>query len=429
MTVTHAATSLVAPQNSAVALTYTTYLPLLFNCYPRQAADPAYQYDMNIINAAAAWGRCNLYAGNVTIAIIDTGVDLDHSELQANLLTGYDFVDNDAVPEDGQGHGTNVAGIAAAALNGTGVAGVAPTAKILPVRVLDNAGNGYESDIAAGITYAADHAQVLNLSLGGVNSSATMQNAINYAVSTRGRLVIAAAGNCGGSNFSANGCQFQNQTFYPAAYSNVMAVAATTSTDEHASFSNAGSYVDVAAPGVGIYNTYPNNAYAAFSGTSQATPHVSGLAALVWAQNPGYAAAQVWSRITSTAVDLGPAGVDAAFGAGRIDVRQALGLTALRADPRAAHPTEAAQGTVIDQRTAAIAPGRIVVKFKDTLNAASVSRVLAALPQAEVSQSIQAIEAQVLRVPVGTEWTTIDRLRARPEVEYAEPDYVLHLIR
>ncbi len=426
-----AAADLTAPLDSTSAVTYTTYLPIVMNCYPRQGPDPyfSYQYDMSMINADDAWGLCNLYAGGVTIAIIDTGVDLDHPDLQANLLTGYDFVDYDTVPEDGQGHGTNVAGIAAAVLNGTGVAGVAPTAKILPVRVLDNDGRGTYVDIADGIIYAAERAQVLNLSLGGVDGSQTLQDAINYAANTKGRLVIAAAGNCGGSDFSANGCQSQNQPFYPAAYSNVMAVAATTSIDTRASFSNVGGYVDIAAPGVSIYNAYLGNGYISESGTSQATPHVAGLAALVWAKNPGYTAAQVWNRITTTAVDLGTVGVDTSFGAGRIDVKQALGLTSLQANPPEVNLAEAAQGAMVDRRTATIAPGRIIVKFKDTIKAASAAKVLAALPQVEISKSIPAIEVQVLHVPVGAEWATIDQLRTRPEVKYAEPDYVMRLIR
>jgi thermitase len=422
---------LSAPWQSTSAVTYTTFLPLMLNCYPRQGPDPyfSYQYDMSIINADDVWGLCNFYAGSVTIAIIDTGVDLDHPDLQANLLASYDFWDYDTVPEDGNGHGTNVAGIAAAALNGTGVAGVAPTAKILPVRVLNNQGNGYLSDVAAGITYAADRAQVLNLSLGGVSSSSTMQNAVNYAVNTKGRLMVAAAGNCGDANYYLNGCSSQHQPVYPAFYSNVMAVAATTSSDTRASFSNIGSYVDIAAPGTSIYNADMGNAYISLSGTSQATPHVAGLAALVWAKNPGYTAAQVWNRITSTAVDLGTAGVDPSFGAGRIDVRQALGLTSLQANVPEVNLSKAVPVPAVDQRTALFAPGRIIVKFKDTVNAASVSRVLATLPQVEVSRSIPAIEVQVLRVPVGAEWKMIDQLRTQPEVEYAEPDYILHLIR
>jgi len=384
---------------------------------------------MSIINADDAWGLCSVDAKQVTIAIIDTGVDLDHPDLQVNLLSGYDFVDDDAVPEDGEGHGTNVAGIAAAALNGIRVAGVAPTAKLLPVRVLDDSGSGYISDIASGIVYAADRAQVLNLSLGSVSSSQTMLNAINYAVNTRGRLVVAAAGNCGDSYYLYNGCSDLNQPLYPAAYSNVMAVAATTSSDARASFSSKGTYVDIAAPGSYIYNTYYGNSYTYESGTSQAAPHVAGLAALVWAKNPGYTAAQVWSRITSTAVDLGATGVDTSFGAGRIDVERALGLTALPANLPEVNLAEAAQVAVIDQRAAPIAPGQIIIKFKESVGERSASKTLGTLPDAVVGKSIPALDALVLRVPVGAEWNVIDQARTQPEVEYAEPDYILQLIR
>ena len=427
----HAASGPTAPWESTSAFTYTTRLPLMLNCYPQPGPDPyfSYQSDMSLINADVAWGLCGVDAGEVTIAIIDTGVDLDHPDLQANLLSGYDYVDDDSVPEDGNGHGTNVAGIAAAALNGIGVAGVAPTARLLPVRVLDDSGNGYLSDIAAGIVYAADRAEVLNLSLGGASSSQTMLNAINYAVNTQGRLVVAAAGNCGDSYYSYNGCSYLNQPLYPAAYSNVMAVAATTPSDARASFSNKGAYVDIAAPGSSIYNTYYGNTYAYVSGTSQAAPHVAGLAALVWAQNSSYTAAEVWSRITATAVDLGAAGVDASFGAGRIDVRQALGLTALQANLPEANLAKAAQAPSSDQRAAPIAPGRIIVKFKESAGEQSASRVWGALPDAAAGKSIPVVDARVLRVPVGAEWQVIDQLRTQPEVEYAEPDYVLQLIR
>jgi thermitase len=425
-----AATGLTAPWPSTVAVTYTAHLPVVLNCYPRQGPDPyfSYQYDMNIINADDAWGLCSLYAGSVTIAIIDTGVDLDHPDLQVNLLPGYDYWDYDTVPEDGNGHGTNVAGIAAAALNGIRVAGVAPTAKILPVRVLNNQGSGYISDIADGVIYAADRAQVLNLSLGGTSNSSTLQNAINYAANTKGRLVVAAAGNCGDSNYPYNGCTSMNQIVYPGAYSNVMAVAATTSSDTRSSFSNVGSYVDIAAPGSNIYNTYYGNSYTYVSGTSQAAPHVAGLAALVWAKNPGYTAAQVWGRITSTAVDLGAAGVDTSFGAGRIDVRQALGLTAAQANVPEVSLTETAL-PVIDQRAAPIASGRIIVKLKDAVSRDKAAALLGGLANVEVEKSLPAIDALVLSVPAGSEWETIDQLRARSDVAYAEPDYLLSLIR
>ncbi len=413
------------------ALTHLAFLPVVMNCYPRPGPDPyfVYQYDMSLINADAAWGLCNLKASGVTIAVIDTGVDLTHPDLQANLLPGYDFVNNDAVPQDNNGHGTNVAGIAAAALNGIGVAGVAPTAKILPVRVLNSSGSGYLSDIAAGITYAADRAQVLNLSLGGPAGSQTLLNAINYAVNTRGRLVVAAAGNCGDNNYGANGCKYPNQTIYPAAYANVLAVAATTSADTRASFSNVDSYVGIAAPGDNIYNTYRGSSYAYESGTSQATPHVSGLAALVWAKNPGYTAAQVWNQMASTAVDLGTPGFDSSFGAGRIDVAQALSPLTARASASMPRPIKPAPASVVDDRTAPIAAGRIIVKFKTTVNADAVSRTLAGLADTSLEKSIPVIDTLVVHVPMGTEWKMVDQLRAQADVEYAEPDYIMHFLR
>jgi len=295
--------------------------------------------------------------------------------------------------------------------------------------VLNNSGSGDISDVASGIVYAADRAEVLNLSLGAASGSQTLLDAINYAVNTQGRLVVAAAGNCGDGNYPYNGCSVLNQPLYPAAYSNVMAVAATTSADARASFSNVGTYIDVAAPGSYIYNTYYGNSYVYESGTSQAAPHVAGLAALVWAENPDYSAAQVWSRITSTAVDLGATGVDTLFGAGRIDVERALSLTVQAANQTEADLARAAQAPIVDQRAAPIAPGRIIVKFKESVSQPSASRILGALSDAVVSTSIPAIDAVVLRVPVGAEWTMIDQARTQPEVEYAEPDYLLQAIR
>jgi len=362
------------------------------------------------------------------VAVIDSGVSLSHPDLIANLISGYDYVDNDAAPEDGNGHGSNVAGIVGAALNGVGVVGVAPGARILPVRVLDNYGSGYTSWVANGITFAADRAQVLNLSLGSVYNSSTMLNAINYAASTKGRLVIAAAGNCGDGYYSYNGCSYMNQPGYPAAYPNAIAVAAVASSDERASFSTQGSYVDIAAPGTYIYNTYKYGGYTSMSGTSQAAPHVAGLAALVWSKNPAYTAAQVRSTIETTSIDLGTSGWDQAFGWGRIDARQALNLTSASS----AYPQESEIQPAVsmpqDNREAEVAPGRVLVKFKPTLSAASVNTTLNAFRGVSVADQIPALDVLGLSVPQGQEWSVIDQLRALPEVEYAEPDYVVQLI-
>jgi len=408
---------------SSTALTPSVYLPLLTKCYPLLTTDPSYslQGDMAVIHADSAWLACPPTTGaGVTIAIIDTGVDLTHPDLAANVIAGYDYVDYDAIPQDGNGHGTNVAGIAAAALNGIVVSGVAPSAKILPVRVLDDYGSGYTSDVANGIIYAADRAQILNLSLGGTYNDPVMQNAINYAANTKGRLVVAAAGNCGDSYYPYNGCTSQNQPSYPGAYPNVLAVAATTNADSRASFSTQGSYVDVAAPGYQIYNTYLGNSYYTESGTSQAAPHVAGLAALVWSKYPAYSGAQVWNRITSTSLDLGTPGTDIAFGAGRIDVKAALGITVASVNEPVAQLQPIEPTAPIDQRAAPIAPGRVIVKFKSTSTAPQTLRQLNSIV---VINSISAIDVQVLRVPVGQEWSVVDQLRAQPGVDYTEPDY------
>lgn len=237
--------------------------------------DPAFsqQYGPQKIQAPRAWDitRSN---SNVKIAIIDTGVQANHPDLSGKVINGYDFVDGDNVPQDGNGHGTHCAGIAAAATNnGIGMAGVAPEAKILAVRVLNNSGSGTLNNVANGIIYAADQgAQVISLSLGGSSGSSTLQNAVNYAWN-KGSVVVAAAGN---SNTTAPS--------YPAYYDKAIAVASTDSSDNRSYFSNYGSWVDVAAPGSSIYSTYITSTYRSLSGTSMATPHVAGVAGLLAAQ-------------------------------------------------------------------------------------------------------------------------------------------------
>jgi subtilisin family serine protease len=281
------------------------------------------------INSPAAWA---LGAGgaNIIIAILDTGVDLNHPEFQGRLVPGFSAFEGS--PHDDHGHGTHVAGIAAATgNNGMGVAGMAWQAKIMPVKVLDASGKGTHSGIARSMDWAVDQgARIINLSLGGVNSSATLSGAIQRAHS-RGVLIVASAGNCGGTNHIDNGCAIRNQTVYPAAYDQTLAVAATTASDTIAAFSNQGAYVGVAAPGSGILSTRRSAGYGEGSGTSQAAPFVSGLAALVWSLDPSLTAGQVEQIIKSTAVDRGPVGFDIAFGHGRIDAWAAVANTQLQA--------------------------------------------------------------------------------------------------
>ncbi|MCC9602199.1 S8 family serine peptidase [Stieleria sp. JC731] len=270
-------------------------------------------WNLNAIGAPEAWSAG--YTGQgVTVAVIDTGIDLDHPDLINSLfvnpgeipgngidddqngyvddVSGYDFVDLDSYADDGNGHGTHVAGTIAASNNDVGATGVAPDAKVIPIRVLDDSGRGSDSSVAAGIRYAADiGAQIINLSLGG-NASARIAAAVEYATSL-GSLVIAAAGN---DSSSVPGYPAQ----YSAAIDSVLSVGAFDSNAELASFSNTvgnSGAIQIDAPGVGIYSTYIDGRYGTLSGTSMATPHVSAVAALTLSANPNLTSSQLRSLL------------------------------------------------------------------------------------------------------------------------------------
>ncbi len=306
--------------------------------------DPGFsnQWAHTIIQSPAAWD-ITTGSGDIVIAVIDSGVDVSHPDLASKLVAGHDFIDDDSVPSDENGHGTHVAGIATAVThNGAGVAGMSWEARIMPVRVLDNTGSGYNSDITNGITWAYQNgADVLNLSLGGSTYSQAMQDAVN-AAHAAGSLVVAAMGNC---RNASSACPTANPTQYPAAYSNVIAVAATDNGDSYAYYSQYGAHCDIAAPGGelsyyhdpdGIYSTMPTyavhlttyygyaNTYDYLQGTSQATPYVSGLAALIWSIVPTLTPDEVQNFIEQTADDLGAAGKDQDYGWGRINAYAAL---------------------------------------------------------------------------------------------------------
>jgi thermitase len=305
------------------------YIAFAFDTVPNDSGY-ANQWGLPKIDAPAAWDITTA-SQDVVIAVVDTGIDLDHPDFSCpgKLATGRNFVNPGAPPNDDHGHGTHVAGIAAACTNNaTGVAGVAWGARLMPVKVLDSRGSGTYEQVANGITYAADQgADVINLSLGGVDSNSTLSDAVQYA-HDRGALVIAAAGNCG-SGCWIGGQYYYNPLFYPAVYPASLAVAATDSNDSWASFSEHHSYVDVAAPGVGIYSTLLSG-YGYLDGTSMATPYVSGLAALIRSLNPGIPPDQVRDIIQDTAIDLetppgqGGPGKDDYTGYGRINAARAL---------------------------------------------------------------------------------------------------------
>lgn len=287
-------------------------------------------------NSQSGWNSTTGKSSTV-IAILDSGIDENHPDLKSKIVAGYDFIDNDTNPRDTNGHGTHVAGIAAAVTNnGTGIAGMDWNARIMPIRILDQVGSGTISGVADGITWAYTHgANVLNLSLGASQYSQTLQNAVNRAHAA-GSLVVAAMGN-----------EDSSLPFYPAANKNVLAVAATNSSNFISDYSSYGSHCDISAPGGemnyyhdpgGIYSTLPtynvylttqfsySRNYDYLQGTSQAAPMVSGLAALIWALQPSLSPDQVQMRIEETAVDRGSPGKDIFYGHGLMNAQAALKL-------------------------------------------------------------------------------------------------------
>jgi hypothetical protein len=284
------------------------------------------QWGLQIIHANEVWSVST--GANVIVAVIDSGSG-PNNDLQQNILPGRSIIrgrfsegGNDV---DSIGHGTHVAGIIAAQSdNDIGIAGVAPSAKILPIRVLDSNGDGSESDVALAIRFAIESgARVINLSLGGIGQSETLQSAIRLAAE-RNVLVVAAAGNAGPTA----------ATTYPAGNDQTLAVTAVDQTMTAPSFTQRGSYIDISAPGTGICSTVRIGAridstrscvsatepYLTMNGTSMAAAFISGVAALIIAANPALTAIQVREVILATATDIGVPGRDDVFGAGLVNV-------------------------------------------------------------------------------------------------------------
>lgn len=276
-----------------------------------------YQWNLPAIETIPGWDVTR-GSSDVVVAVIDTGVDTAHPDLAGNMVDGVNMINRQNAPADDVGHGTHVAGIIAALVNnGEGVAGISWYNKVMPIKVLDQTGAGTTYSVAQGIIWAADHgAKVINLSLGNYADAQFLHDAIRYAYD-KDVVLIAASGN---DNTQRPG--------YPAAYPEVLAVAATDSQQRKASFSNYGDYIDVAAPGVSIASTYPGNQYAALSGTSMATPHATALAALIRSANPQLKNTEVMDLMRQTAVDLGTPGKDPYYGHGQIDIVKALSQAA-----------------------------------------------------------------------------------------------------
>jgi len=300
------------------------------------SADPGHgdQYALQRIAADRAWA-INGGNTNVVVAVIDSGVQYDHPDLDAQIwintaesqngmdddgngfvddVAGWNFVSNHNDPYDDQDHGTHVAGIIAATRdNNQGIAGAA-NVSIMALKVLDAEGLGEDSGIAAAIRYAADNgAHIINLSLGGGSPTQMLADACAYATQ-RGCLVVGAAGNDG-----------VNTVDFPANLDTVVAVAATDANDNIADFSNAGPGIELSAPGNDILSTLTGNNYGTMSGTSMATPYVAGVAALIKSANPSMTGEQLRERLAATCDDIGNAGYDELYGHGRINAFRALG--------------------------------------------------------------------------------------------------------
>ena len=274
--------------------------------------DPKFRYQWGLKKPRFqdAWDRTR--GSGADVAVVDTGAAVGHADLRKKIAQAKDIVNDDRTVKDLSGHGTHVAGIIAADTNNhKGIAGGSPNCKLLVAKVFDGKNTGTVTRFAEGITWSADHgAEVINLSFTHPLSSTVEKSAMDYA-REKGAVVVAAAGN-----------EDTNDTMYPAAYrDSVIAVTATNKQNRRASFSNYGSWVDVAAPGVEVLSTIPGG-YASWSGTSMAAPHVSALASLLASQGRGRKSIE--ARITDTSVDLGPRGRDRYYGAGRISADRAV---------------------------------------------------------------------------------------------------------
>lgn len=332
--------------------------------------DPRYSDQapyLELIHLPDAW-ELSRGAEDLTLAVVDSGVDFDHPDLVGRLLPGRNFATLGPAPNDDMGHGTRIATIAAAnADDGSGMAGIAWRGKILPVKVLGGDGSGRSADIAAGITWAAAQgADVINLSFG-ANRGAdeVLQEAIEFAQS-RDAVIVAAVGNDG-----------QRMPLVPASVDGVIGVASVDAAGNFAPFSNYGSWVDLAAPGVDIVSGSLNGTYPLMTGTSASTAFVSGIALLARARFPQESAEQIGQRLRSSARDAGAPGFDEFYGHGVVDALDALdapdapgGPRPTPLDPYDSHepnnqPLHASP--VTSEATATLAPGGDVDWFVTTV--------------------------------------------------------------
>lgn len=348
--------------------------------------DPLYsqQWHLPKIQAPQAWDIAN-GSSNVVVAVIDTGIDLTHPDLANAIWTnpydapdgvdndgnglvddvhGWNFLGNNSNLTDTTGHGTHVAGlIGAQKNNGVGVAGVASGVKLMPLAV---GANAPASAVVSAIYYAATHgANVINMSFGGPETFSGARAAIDYAVA-RGVLLVASANNWSSEEYN-----------YPAVYQDVVAVAATDPNDQRASLSNYGSWVDIAAPGQDVFSTFPTSSgsYFAISGTSQASPIVAGVAALIKSVHPDWSADQVRTQLLASADDLSSLNPDyvGLLGAGRVNAARAVGATITNPRPFLAGVTTSEITGNGDQQPSAGDTASVAIAWRFTGNATSAT--------------------------------------------------------
>jgi thermitase len=295
------------PDHLVTAMTDDQYFPRQYSLYNEGQSFTNTKGDIVVaagkadadVDAVEAWNVTT--GGGIKVAVLDSGVANDNNDITPNVVARANFTNGES-GDDNYGHGTHMAGHVAATHNTEGVAGTCPGCKVLDGKVLNDSGVGSSSSLANGINWSVSNgAKVINMSLG-VRSSRTLESAVNNAW-TKGAVLVAAAGNGG------------NQTkIYPGAYPNVIAVGATDNKDAKASFSTYGAtWVDIAAPGVNVYSTFPNHTfvlgtqnnrsfgYDVGNGTSMSSPIVAATAALVWSRNPGATSGQIRLKVESTA--------------------------------------------------------------------------------------------------------------------------------
>ncbi len=328
--------NLNADPNSAQTLTNLRRNPMVQSAnlnalFKRQFVinDPraSEQTGLAIIGMGKAWDLTT-GSSSVTIAVIDSGADLQHPDLLPNLVPGYNVLNPGQPPQDDNGHGTHASGIAAAAGdNGQGVTGACPRCKLMPIKVLDQTGGGDGFHVAEGLVWAVDNgAHVVNMSLGTESKEAAipLTQAIKYALA-RNVVVVVAAGN-----------NASDTPMYPAATPGVISVGSVDMQRNLSSFSNFGSWVSLVAPGSGILSTMPvtssymtqnegfKSEYDLMDGTSMASPMVAGVVGLIKSRHPNLTPAQIKQRLDGTAIDLGEPGFDLKFGNGMVDAFRAV---------------------------------------------------------------------------------------------------------